>query len=144
MNLHRDLSGDGMSWRKNLRPSTPVLSTPEFDTIRPNEQHDAHHLTMRLSKQAQQIIRATVREIFGSEATVRLFGSRIDDMARGGDIDLLVELPEVTADTERKTLRLIARLQMRLGDQPIDVLVLDPSTPRQAIHEQATRTGIML
>lgn len=99
---------------------------------------------MRLSKQTQQIIRTTVQEIFGSDATVKLFGSRTDDVARGGDIDLLVELPEVTTDIERKTLRLTARLQLRLGDQPIDVLVLDPSIPRQAIHEQACRTGIML
>lgn len=99
---------------------------------------------MRLSKQTQQIVRTTVQEIFGSEATVKLFGSRTDDVARGGDIDLLVELPAVTTDIERKTLRLAARLQLRIGDQPIDILVLDPSTPRQPIHEQACRTGITL
>ena len=99
---------------------------------------------MRLSQQTQQIIRDTVREIFGVEANVKLFGSRIDDDARGGDIDLLVELPSVTAEIERKTMQLAARLQLRIGDQPIDVLVLDPSTPRQPIHEQAARTGIRL
>ncbi len=99
---------------------------------------------MRLSQQTQQIIRDTVREIFGVEANVKLFGSRIDDDARGGDIDLLVELPSVTAEIERKTMQLAARLQLRIGDQPIDVLVLDPSTPRQPIHEQASMTGIRL
>jgi predicted nucleotidyltransferase len=99
---------------------------------------------MRLSQQTQQIIRDTVREIFGVEANVKLFGSRIDDDARGGDIDLLVELPSVTAEIERKTIQLAARLQLRIGDQPIDVLVLDPSTPRQPIHEQASMTGIRL
>jgi predicted nucleotidyltransferase len=99
---------------------------------------------MRLSQQAQQIVRDTVREVFGFEATVKLFGSRTNDDARGGDIDLLVELPAVTADIERKTLQLTARLQLRIGDQPIDVLVLDPSTPRLAIHEQAAMTGIKL
>lgn len=72
---------------------------------------------MRLPIQTQQIVRATVQEIFGGEATVKLFGSRTDDTARGGDIDLLVELPTVTADIERKTLQLTARLQMRIGDQ---------------------------
>lgn len=99
---------------------------------------------MRLSQQTQQIIRDTVREIFGAEANVKLFGSRINDDARGGDIDLLVELPSVTAEIERKTMQLTARLQLRIGDQPIDVLVLDPSTPRQSIHEQASATGIRL
>ena len=99
---------------------------------------------MRLSLQTQQTIRDTVREVFGSEADVKLFGSRINDDARGGDIDLLIELPTVTAGLERKTLQLVAKLQLRIGDQPIDVLVLDPSTPRQAIHEQASATGIKL
>jgi predicted nucleotidyltransferase len=99
---------------------------------------------MRLSQQTQQIIRETVREVFGSEANVKVFGSRINDDARGGDIDLLVELPTITADIERKTIQLTARLQLRIGDQPIDVLALDPSTPRQSIHEQAAMTGIDL
>jgi len=99
---------------------------------------------MRLSQQTQQIIRDTVREVFGLDAKVKLFGSRINDDARGGDIDLLVELPSITAEIERKTMQLTARLQLRIGDQPIDVLVLDPATPRQSIHEQAAITGIVL
>lgn len=99
---------------------------------------------MRLSQKTQQTIRDTVREVFGIEANVKLFGSRINDDARGGDIDLLVELPSITAELERKTMQLVARLQLRIGDQPIDVLVTDPSTPRSAIHEQASSTGITL
>lgn len=99
---------------------------------------------MRLTQATQKIIRDTVREVFGVAANVKLFGSRIDEDARGGDIDLLVELPTITAELERKTLQLTARLQMRIGDQPVDVLVLDPSTRRQSIHEQATLTGIDL
>jgi predicted nucleotidyltransferase len=99
---------------------------------------------MRLSQHSQQIIRDTVREVFGDEAKVKLFGSRTNDDARGGDIDLLVELPSITAEIERKTLQLTAKLQLRIGDQPIDVLVIDPSTPKQPIHEQASITGISL
>lgn len=99
---------------------------------------------MRLSKNQIEVIRRTVREVFGAEADVKLFGSRANDDARGGDIDLLVEMPIIVVEPERKTLQLVARLQLRLGDQPIDVLVLDPSTPRQPIYEQAIRTGIKL
>jgi predicted nucleotidyltransferase len=99
---------------------------------------------MRLSTNQIEVIRRTVREIFGMEADVKLFGSRTNDDARGGDIDLLVEMPTIVVEPERKTLQLVARLQLRLGDQPIDVLVLDPSTPRQPIYEQAVRTGIKL
>lgn len=99
---------------------------------------------MRLSKNQIEVIRRTVREVFGVEADVKLFGSRANDDARGGDIDLLVEMPTIVVEPERKTLQLVARLQLRLGDQRIDVLVLDPSTPRQPIYEQAIRTGIKL
>lgn len=93
---------------------------------------------MRLSLQTQQIIKETVRETFGVKARVKIFG------ARGGDIDLLVELPFLMADIERKTLQLMARLQLRIGDQPIDVLVIDPATQWRAIYEQASKTGISL
>jgi len=99
---------------------------------------------MRLSNHAQAIIRDTVQDVFGAEATVKVFGSRVNDEARGGDIDLLIELSSVASEVERKTLQLTAKLQLRLGDQPIDVLVLDPSTSRQAIYEQAAITGIRL
>ncbi|MEA3244104.1 MAG: nucleotidyltransferase domain-containing protein [Pseudomonadota bacterium] len=96
---------------------------------------------MRLSSQARHVIRDTVREIFGPEATVALFGSRLDDEARGGDIDLLVQSTAPIRERQRKVLTLVARLQMRLGDQPIDVLVLDPETNLQPIHKNALRMG---
>jgi len=54
---------------------------------------------MRLSQQTQQIIRDTVREVFGVEAKVKLFGSRVNDNARGDDI----ELPSIAAEIEHKT-----------------------------------------
>jgi len=34
----------------------------------------------------------------------------------------------------------MAKLHMKLRDQPIAVLVVDPETPRQPIHEQALPT----
>jgi predicted nucleotidyltransferase len=48
---------------------------------------------MRLSQQTQQLIKAITQEIFGIDAQVKVFGSRLNVDARGGDIDLLVELP---------------------------------------------------
>ncbi|MFO8003018.1 nucleotidyltransferase domain-containing protein [Thioalkalivibrio sp.] len=99
---------------------------------------------MRLSQLDQETIQATVAELFGADAAVRVFGSRVNDSARGGDIDLLVESPKPVPDRRRKALQLVARLQMRLGDQPIDVLVLDPETERAPIHEEALRSGVRL
>ena len=45
---------------------------------------------MRLTPWERSTIRDTVRTVAGSGARVRLFGSRTDDSARSGDIDLLV------------------------------------------------------
>lgn len=99
---------------------------------------------MRLNQQTQAIIRSTVRDIIGPDATVLVFGSRVVDSARGGDIDLLVQTPMPVPQRQRKILKLTARLQRRLGDQPIDILLLDPGTPRQPVHERALRQGIPL
>ena len=47
---------------------------------------------MRLTPAERTAIRETVLAVAGTGSRVRLFGSRIDNNARGGDIDLLVEL----------------------------------------------------
>lgn len=99
---------------------------------------------MRLTPETRDIIRHSTQAVFGIDSRVKLFGSRTDDDQRGGDIDLLVELPHPLPDTRRKSLTLAARLQMQLGDQPIDILVVDPETRLDAIHRHAVATGIPL
>ena len=46
---------------------------------------------MRLSPAQTRLIMQCVRQQLGPDAHVMLFGSRLDDAARGGDVDLLVE-----------------------------------------------------
>jgi len=38
----------------------------------------------------------------------------------------------------------VARVQMRLGDQPMDVLVLDPEVKPSPVHESALTTRVPL
>jgi len=99
---------------------------------------------MRLSEHTQHAIHQVVREIIGKDAAVVLFGSRVDDSARGGDIDLLILSDQPVTDRSRKALQIVARLQRRLGDQPIDVLILDSQTKHLPVHEQALKTGVRL
>ena len=99
---------------------------------------------MRLTPEQTRIIRETVSEVAGPGARVRLFGSRLDDHQRGGDIDLLVELPEPVENAALLASRLEARLQRRLGEQRIDVLLAAPNLQRQPIHQVAEREGLLL
>lgn len=99
---------------------------------------------MRLTPEQAHIIRDTTCEVFGPGVTVSLFGSRTNDELRGGDIDLLVESDRPIEDRFRKRLELGAKLEMRLGEQRIDILVLDPTVPPQPIHEAARRSGVPL
>ena len=83
---------------------------------------------MRLTDQQHATIRAIVTETFGAGAGVWLFGSRVDDSKRGGDIDLLIETDQVDINTiSRAEIAFLTKLQMKLGDQKIDVLLDYPS-----------------
>ena len=99
---------------------------------------------MRLNSETRRVIKESVLDVFGPNATVCVFGSRANDEARGGDIDLLVECSEPVKERLRKTLTLTAMLQSRLGDQRIDVIVADPQTKPQSVHEVARVTGVPL
>jgi len=99
---------------------------------------------MRLSDHDRQAIRKITTELAGPQARVLLFGSRTRDDLRGGDIDLLVELPAITP--QRLTLgdRLGVRLQRAIGLRKIDILVADPATPSSPVLAAARRDGIAL
>lgn len=99
---------------------------------------------MRLSVQKAETIRRLVREHFGDNASVYLFGSRVDDARRGGDIDLYVSVPEALENKGQTELKFQADLQISLGEQRIDVIVQDGATESLPIHEEAARTGVRL
>ena len=101
---------------------------------------------MRLTDQQHTIIRAAVTETFGAGANVWLFGSRVDDSQRGGDIDLLIETDQVDVEAiARAEIVLLAKIQMKMGEQKIDVLLDYPSRKiRSPIFSVAKQTGILL
>ena len=72
---------------------------------------------MRLEKNEIFIIKSTFEKIFVS-GDIYLFGSRIDDNKKGGDIDLYL----VTNYDFNKELEFRILLQEKLGEQKIDIL----------------------
>jgi hypothetical protein len=65
------------------------------------------------------------RDAFTLGTAVFLFGSRVDDSKRGGNIDLLVEIPEAIAPAElvRRRTRLVSRIYRLLDEQRIDIVI---------------------
>ncbi|WP_295405663.1 nucleotidyltransferase domain-containing protein [uncultured Thiocystis sp.] len=93
---------------------------------------------MRLTTLEQATIQDAVTAI-DPQAEVYLFGSRVDDQARGGDIDLLVLSDRI--DLMAK-LDLLARLHQTLGEQKID-LMIEPDASRP-LARIAVKTGVRL
>lgn len=99
---------------------------------------------VRLDDKVCAIIKSEVADQLGTGAVVRLFGSRVDDMQRGGDIDLYIELSRPLAHRIREECRLAAKLYIKLGGRKVDVLIGDALKPLSPIHEQALRDGIVI
>lgn len=100
--------------------------------------------TMRLTDTQRQTIVTETARTFGPDVTVRLFGSRTDDSARGGDIDLHIEAEGDAAALLDRELKLYARLIRRLGDRRIDIVVHPRGSAPRPIDLQAMRTGVVL
>lgn len=99
---------------------------------------------MRLTSEQRRIIRKRIRTALGTGARGYLFGSRLNDDARGGDIDLYIEVDTHLDNRAATASRLAAELQLALGDQRIDVLLVDPATTRQPIHDNARASGVVV
>lgn len=99
-------------------------------------------LAMRLSQPEQDAIINLAREHFGDGAEVWLFGSRVDNERRGGDIDLYVETDQDEILRARATFK--AALARKLGEQRIDLIVRPRQRPPTAFERHVCSQGIRL
>lgn len=90
---------------------------------------------MCLSKRQIASITNAVAEVLSPEAQVWLFGSRVDDSANGGDIDLLVR-PDPTAGNPEliDKVRLLGQLERTLGERRIDSVIETPGDSRPIVR----------
>lgn len=99
--------------------------------------------SMRLTPDEIAAIKDTAAEIFGAAAVVRLFGSRIDDTKRGGDIDLHIVVAPEQEDFRLKQ-AFVVGLWARIGEQRIDVLLEGRGRAARPIEVIARRDGVVL
>ena len=99
---------------------------------------------MRLTGRQREEILRTAAEVFGDDATVTLFGSRANDMDRGGDIDLMITTDTDAANARRRKVRFLVRLKQRIGDRRIDVVLRTPDSREREIHRVAASEGVLI
>jgi predicted nucleotidyltransferase len=95
---------------------------------------------MRLNEQQLEIIRSGVSRHLGEYNGLWLFGSRVDDQRRGGDVDLYVETP--TRKPLKQALRCKIELEEKL-DLHVD-LVINSDNDDKPIFNIAKETGVRL
>jgi len=95
---------------------------------------------MRLSEKYISTIKEKFIEFF-DEGDIYLFGSRVDDNKKGGDIDLYFVLKDHSNIFEKK-LKFLARVKRVLGEQKIDIIFNEDKN--RLIEKEAIKWGIKL
>ena len=96
---------------------------------------------MRLSPAQTRVILHCVREQLGADASVMLSGSRLDDDARGGDVDLLME--SAAPATLRQRVLVTMALEKALA-LPVDIVAVQRGTPGSALTRIARSRAQLL
>jgi len=96
---------------------------------------------MRLSEFQINSIKEIAKEIFG-DVRVILFGSRVDDNLKGGDIDLYLILNQQPHFLDKP--KFLSKLKRKIGEQKIDVVIDYPERKKNLIDKEALKKGIEL
>jgi predicted nucleotidyltransferase len=95
---------------------------------------------MRLSQFQIESIKKVFQDIF-QKGEIYLFGSRVDNTKKGGDIDLYI-IPQNLDNLAKKRVDFLVYLKRLIGEQKIDV-VIDRGEDR-LIDYKALRDGVLL
>jgi predicted nucleotidyltransferase len=94
---------------------------------------------MRLDKEQIDVLKNKLQTL-SATAKLYLFGSRVDDTAKGGDIDLLVVSDQLT----KKELRLLrVDFFKNFGEQKLDI-VLDDGELKDPFVQHIFKKAILL
>jgi predicted nucleotidyltransferase len=96
---------------------------------------------MRLSERLKCAIVEAVRQSFG-EVEVTLFGSRVDDDKKGGDIDLAVDSDFTHQQFRKKRAQFLSNLLYKGLDLKIDLIQLTDADA--LLRSEITNQGVAL
>jgi len=101
---------------------------------------------MRLTPFEIETLKQAAHDCFDAGAVVRLFGSRLDDQRKGGDIDVLIDTALENPDQIARAHSLfLARVYARMGEQKVDVLIDYPTRQQQLpVYQLARQSGVVL
>lgn len=99
---------------------------------------------MRLTDEQIEAIRRLAIQLAGDQVRVRVFGSRLDDAACGGDLDIMLELSEPVANPALLAAQMSARVSRVMHGRKVDVLLSAPNLVRLPIHDVAFKEGKLL
>lgn len=99
---------------------------------------------MRLTPIQIDTIKSTAQAVLGEGVQVTLFGSRVDDSAKGGDVDLMVEVRHPITEPALVSARIASRVSRAMHGRKVDVLLKAPNLLEQPIHRIAQQGGILL
>jgi predicted nucleotidyltransferase len=99
---------------------------------------------MRLTPAQIDTIKSTTQAMLGEGALVTLFGSRVDDQAKGGDVDLMIEVHQNLQEPALIAARIASQISRAMHGRKVDVLLKAPNLLEQPIHRFAQQQGVVL
>ena len=98
---------------------------------------------MRLTKDELRLIKKAFYKTF-KDGKLYLFGSRVDDEKKGGDIDLFIKLDTKLSIKEEINLKRKFRLALHdvIGEQKIDIII--SKDKKRSIEQEAIKNGVEL
>lgn len=96
---------------------------------------------MRLSQNEVEIIKTNILNVI-KDARIILFGSRVYDHKKGGDIDIFIETAQSVSLKEQ--IKILANIELCGILRKVDLILKMPNTKDQQIFKTIVSEGIVL
>lgn len=99
---------------------------------------------MRISEIDIREIKKIIASKINGNYSVRLFGSRLDDSKKGGDVDLLIETQFPIEGSAVLSAEIAVQIERYFEGRKTDILLIAPNLKKMPVHEVALQEGVIL